>query len=76
MKFKTLLLAAALAAVPLVSATETSSALVVKVGVHPGHHYWHGRHWRYHWHGGYYDYYWHNRYWRSRWRCGPRWCYR
>lgn len=77
MKFKGLLLAAVLAAVPLVGTTAPSSAVVIAVGVRPGHWCgWHHACWRYRWHGGYYNYYWHNRYWRSRWRCGPRWCYR
>lgn len=77
MKLKTLFLAATLAAVPLVSVPTSSSAVVIAVGVRPGHYCgWRHACWRYRWHGEYYNYYWHGRYWRSRWHCGPRWCYR
>lgn len=75
MKVKHAFLAAVLALVPIVSATPSSSAVVV-VGVRPGHYCWHHACWRYRWHGAYYNYYWHGRYWRARWWCAHRWCYR
>ncbi|HTT82337.1 MAG TPA: hypothetical protein VMF67_02545 [Rhizomicrobium sp.] len=79
MHLKQAVLAVALALTPL-TAVEPASAVVVGVSVGvpaPGHYCgWHHRCWAYRWHGGYYNYWWHGRYWRSRWRCGPRWCYR
>jgi len=75
MKLKNLFLAAAFAALPFAAATSTS-AIIVKVKVHPAHHCWHNHCYRYSWHGGYYDYYWHGRYWKSRWWCSHHWCYR
>ena len=77
MKFKCAFLAAAVAFAPLAAATSTPAAIVVGIGVHPGHYCgWHGHCWRYRWHGGYYNYYWHGRYWRDRWSCHRHWCYR
>jgi hypothetical protein len=78
MKLKHALLAAALAAAPLVSASPSTAGVVaVGVGMHPGHYCgWHHACWRYRWRGGYYNYYWHGRYWRDRYTCRHHWCYR
>ncbi len=77
MRFLKAAAVASLALMPLSQTAPASAAVVVGIGVAPGHYCgWHHACWRYRWHGGYYNYYWHGRYWQHRWHCGPRWCYR